>query len=59
MTKHALSAAGIVFTDISLPPLQRARALRAMTGAQTLPQVFVNGRLIGDSEATLHWLAGR
>jgi glutathione-dependent peroxiredoxin len=58
-TKQALAAAGIVFTDISLPPLQRARALRAMTGARSVPQVFVNGRLIGDSEATLQWLAAR
>jgi peroxiredoxin len=57
--KAALKAAGIDFTDISLPPLQRARALRAMTGAQTVPQVFVNGKLIGDSEATERWLAER
>ena len=58
-TKAALAQAGIVYTDISLPPLQRARALRAITGAQTVPQVFVNGRLIGDSAATLEWLASR
>jgi len=58
-TKAELKAAGIDFTDISLPPLQRARALRAMTGAQTVPQVFVNGKLIGDSEATAQWLAAR
>lgn len=57
--KAALKGAGIDFTDISLPPLQRARALRAMTGSQTVPQVFVNGKLIGDSEATEKWLAGR
>ena len=57
--KSAFSETGIVYTDISLPPLQRARALRAITGAQTTPQVFVNGQLIGDSEATLKWLASR
>ena len=57
--KAALEAAGIAFTDISLPPFQRARAVRALTGAQTVPQVFVNGRLIGDSEATERWLAAR
>jgi glutaredoxin-like protein len=56
-TKAALKDAGIDFTDISLPPLQRARALRAMTGAQTVPQVFVNGKLIGDSEAVEKYLA--
>ena len=58
-TKAALKEAGIVYTDISLPPLQRARALRAITGAQTVPQVFVNGALIGDSAATLTWIAAR
>ena len=57
--KAALKAAGVAYTDISLPPLQRARALRAITGAQTVPQVFVNGKLLGDSEATLKWLASR
>ena len=57
--KAALGEAGVAYTDISLPPLQRARALRAITGAQTTPQVFVNGQLIGDSEATLKWLASR
>ena len=58
-TKAALSEGGIAYTDISLPPLQRARALRAIAGAQTVPQVFVNGRLVGDSQATLAWLASR
>ena len=58
-TKAALKEAGIVYTDISLPPLQRARALRAITGAQTVPQVFVNGQLIGDSKATLDWISSR
>jgi glutaredoxin-like protein len=58
-TKAALTEAGVAYTDISLPPLQRARALRAITGAQTVPQVFVNGKLVGDAEATLKWLALR
>lgn len=58
-TKAALKEAGIVYTDIQLPPLARARAVRAIAGAATVPQVFVNGRLIGDSEATLKWLAAR
>ena len=58
-TKAALQEAGIAYTDISLPPLQRSRALRAIANAQTVPQVFVNGQLVGDSEATLAWLATR
>ena len=57
--KAALDEAGIAYTDISLPPLQRARALRAITGAQTLPQVFVNGRRVGGADETLKWLASR
>ncbi len=58
-TKAALTQAGIAYTDIALPPYQRARAVRALSGATTVPQVFVNGRLVGDSEATLRWLASR
>ena len=58
-TKAALTQAGIAYTDIALPPYQRARAVRALSGATTVPQVFVNGRLIGDSTATLEWLASR
>ena len=58
-TKAALKDAGIACTDIALPPLQRARAVRAIAGAQTVPQVFVNGKLVGDSEATLKWIAAR
>ena len=57
--KAALAEAGIDFVDLSLPPLQRSRALRALTGAQTVPQVFVNGRLVGDSEAVRRWVAER
>ncbi len=57
--KAALKGAGIDFVDISLPPLQRARALRAMTGAQSVPQVFVNGKLLGDSEAVEKYVAAR
>jgi peroxiredoxin len=57
--KAALEAAGLPYVDISLPPFERARALRAMTGAKTVPQVFVNGELVGDSEALDAWLARR
>jgi len=33
--------------------------MRAVAGAQTGPPVFVDGRLIGGSEATPAWLAAR
>jgi len=57
--KAALDEAGIAYVDIALPPLERARALRALTGAQTVPQVFVNGKLVGDSDALEEWLGRR
>jgi len=57
--KAALDEAGVAYVDIALPPFDRARALLAMTGARTVPQVFVNGALVGDSEAVDAWLARR
>jgi peroxiredoxin len=57
--KTALEEAGLAYVDIALAPLERAKALRALTGAQTVPQVFVNGKLVGDSQALQQWLAQR
>jgi glutaredoxin len=36
---------------VPLPHSIRTTALGAITGAGTVPQVFINGRLIGGSEA--------
>ena len=52
-----------LFREANLPLKTQEAQLRIqyfkITGAQTVPQVFVNGRLVGDSEATLAWLALR
>ena len=48
--KKALHDAGITFADIPLPHTIRTRALGAIARAQTVPQMFVNGQLIGGSD---------
>lgn len=57
--KRQLEDAGIAYADISLPDSLRSRALGALAKAQTVPQLFVNGKLIGDSEAIAQWVEQR
>ena len=57
--KQLLGDAGIEFAEIDLPPAVRSQALGAIAGAQTVPQLFVNGTLIGDSEAIERYLQRR
>ena len=57
--KRMLSEAGIDFEEVSLGGKVSIRSVRATTGADTVPQVFVNGERIGDSEAVARWLAAR
>jgi glutathione-dependent peroxiredoxin len=45
--KQRLADAGYDYVEVPLPHTIRTRAVGAMAGAQTVPQVFVNGRLIG------------
>jgi glutaredoxin-related protein len=45
-----LSEAGRDFVEIPLPHTIRSKALGAIANAQTVPQVFVGGRLISGSE---------
>jgi glutaredoxin-like protein len=54
--KAQLAAAGIEYVEVPLPHAIRTKAVGAIAGAQTVPQVFVNGRLIGGSEALDAWL---
>ena len=56
--KKMLSEAGHDFAEIPLPHTIRSKALGAIANAQTVPQVFVGGRLIGGSEALEKFLAG-
>jgi glutaredoxin-like protein len=48
--KHLLTNHGIEYEEIVLGQNASTRSLRAMTGAATVPQVFVDGKLIGGSE---------
>src|SRR5690606_16225357 len=57
--KQLLDDAGIAYADISLPDSIRSRALGALANAQTVPQLFVNGQLVGDSEAIAQWVHKR
>lgn len=54
--KRQLKDAGIDYVDLPLPPAVRSRALGAIAAARTVPQVFVNGELIGGSEQLEGWL---
>jgi len=57
--KGMLDEAGIVFEELVLNRDYSERSLRAVAGASTVPQVFVNGELIGDSDAVANWLDQR
>ncbi len=57
--KGMLHERGIDFEEGVLDEDFSARALRAITAADTLPQVFINGAHIGGSEALETWLSER
>ena len=46
-----LDEAGYAYAEIPLPHTIRSKAVGAIAKAQTVPQVFINGQLIGDSDA--------
>jgi glutaredoxin-like protein len=48
---------GIEFEEIEANNATTERTLRAVTGKETYPQVFVNGEYIGDSEALDKYLS--
>jgi glutathione-dependent peroxiredoxin len=45
--KERLATAGYDYVEVPLSHAMRTRAVGAIAGAQTVPQVFINGRLIG------------
>ncbi len=51
--KNLLDSKGIAYTEIEAPPGSAARAkVRELAGGATsVPQIFVDGRHIGDSDA--------
>ena len=57
--KKLLSEAGVTYAEVDLPHTVRTRALGAIAKAKTVPQLFVNGRLIGGSDAVEEWVKQR
>jgi glutaredoxin-like protein len=55
--KALLADRGIDFVEIPLAHKVRNKALGAIAGAQTVPQVFVNGERIGGLEELKRWAA--
>lgn len=54
--KASLKEQGIDYEEIVLGKDITTRSLRAVTGATTVPQVFIDGKLIGTSEALDEYL---
>lgn len=54
--KDMLQERGLSYEEVVLGKDATTRSLRAMTGATTVPQVFIDGRLIGGSEALADYL---
>ena len=55
--KALLTERGFDFVEIPLAHKVRAKALGAIAGAQTVPQVFVNGERIGGLDELKRWAA--
>jgi glutaredoxin len=49
--KELLTQMGYEYAEVPLPHTTRSRIVGAVTGAKTVPQVFINGRNIGGLEA--------
>ncbi|MEH2291874.1 redoxin family protein [Nostoc sp.] len=57
--KAMLKENGINYEEITLGKDITTRSLRAVTGATTVPQVFIDGKLIGGSEALEAYFAAK
>ena len=57
--KKMLDEAGLDYAEVPLPHTIRSKALGAIASAQTVPQVFIGGKLIGGSEALERYLKAR
>ena len=55
--KKMLDDAGYAYVEVPLPHTIRSKALGAIAKAQTVPQVFMGGKLIGGSEQLEAFLA--
>ncbi len=54
--KGMLRDAGINFEELELNRDYTDRSLRAIANADSVPQIFINGKCVGDSEALTNWL---
>ena len=54
-----LDEAGFDYAEVPLPHTVRSKVLGAIAKARTVPQVFVNGELVGDSNKLEAWLNAR
>ncbi|MDP9044017.1 MAG: glutathione peroxidase [Pseudomonadota bacterium] len=57
--KRQLKEAGVAYAEVDLPHHIRSRALGAIAQARTVPQLFVNGELIGGGEQIDAWVQRR
>lgn len=57
--KALLAEAGLPYREVLVGKEVPPAALRAIAGADSVPQVFADGILIGDSDALAAWVAGR
>jgi glutaredoxin-like protein len=55
--KALLDERGIDYVEIPLAHKIRSKALGAIAGAQTVPQVFINGQRVGGLEELKRWVA--
>ena len=54
--KDLLHDHGLAYSEMPLEDRVRLAVVSAITGATTTPQMFVDGKLIGGSEAIAQWL---
>jgi glutaredoxin-like protein len=53
--KALLTELGYDYAEVPLPHTTRTKVVGAITGDKTVPQVFINGKLIGGLEALEQW----
>lgn len=53
--KNLLKELGYDYAEVPLPHTSRTKVVGAVTGQQTVPQVFIDGNLIGGLEALERW----
>ncbi|MBE0615799.1 MAG: glutathione peroxidase [Burkholderiales bacterium] len=54
--KDLLRDHGVAYSEVLLEDRLRLAVVSAITGATTTPQMFADGKLIGDSEAIAQWI---